>query len=69
MCAVYAMLLAGSTICTGPGQISERRLITFLEQVNSPLFSNAEDASDLASQLINELNSVDSFGEKIVLCK
>ena len=64
-CALFiAMLLAGSTICTGPGQISERRLITFLEQVNSPLFSNAEDASDLASQLINELNSVDSFGRK-----
>ena len=64
-CALFiAMLLAGSTICTGPGQISERRLTTFLEQVNSPLFSNTEDASDLASHLVNELNSVDSFGRK-----
>ena len=37
-CALFiAMLLAGSTICTGPGQISERRLITFLEQVNTEM--------------------------------
>ncbi len=64
-CSLFiAMLLAGNTICTGPGAISERRLVTFLEQVNSPLFSSLNDATNLANQLIIELNSNNSDGIK-----
>eukprot|EP00943_MAST-04B_sp_MAST-4B-sp1_P009540 g9540.t1 len=60
-CSLFiAMLLAGNTICTGPGTISERRLITFLEQVNSPLFSSLDDATNLANRLVVELNPANS---------
>ena len=51
-----AMLLAGSTICHGVGQIKVSQLVTFLGRANSSLFFQSEDAESLASALVEELS-------------
>jgi hypothetical protein len=61
-----AMLLAGETICQGVGTIKEKRLVSFLKQINSPLFLPSQDAASLASSLVTELSPASNRGSRTV---